>query len=73
MTRRGCLTVIRGAIAVRSIVFASEGNKKRELLEASQNDKKSVMVYMKGQNVGGSREYSRIVVRMDAIDAVAMI
>jgi len=73
MTRRGCLTVIRWAIAVRSIVFASEGNKKRELLEASQNDKKSVMVYMKGQNVGGSREYSRIVVRMDAIDAVAMI
>jgi len=58
----------------------------RELLEASQNDKKSVMVYMKGQNIGGavvkitndtielrSREYSRIVVRIDAIDAVAMI
>ena len=86
MTRRGCITLIGGAIAVRSIVFASEGDKMRELLEASQNDKKSVMVYMKGQNIGGavvkitndtielrSREYSRIVVRIDAIDAVAMI
>ena len=57
----------------------------REILEASQNDKKGVMLYVKGQSIAGavvkvgadtvelrSREYSRIVVRIDAIDAVAM-
>ena len=57
----------------------------RELLEASQNEKKGVMLYVKGQSIGGvvlkiaadhvelrSREYSRIAVRIDAIDAVAM-
>ena len=56
----------------------------RELLEACQNDKKSVTLYLKGQNIGGAvvkiaadtvelrnREYSRIVVRMDAIEAIA--
>ena len=57
----------------------------REMLEASQNEKKSVMLYLKGQSIGGAvtkvagdtvelrnREYSRIVVRIDAIDAIAM-
>ena len=54
----------------------------RELLEASQKDKKGVMLYMKGTTIGGavvkiagdevelrSREYSRIIVKMAAIDA----
>ncbi len=57
----------------------------REILEASQNDKKSVTLYLKGQSLGGlvtkltndtvelrNREFSRIVVRIDAIDAIAM-
>ena len=57
----------------------------KEILEASQTEKKGVMVYVKGQSIGGavvkisgdtvelrSREYSRIIVRIDAIDAVAM-
>jgi hypothetical protein len=57
----------------------------RELLEASLNEKKSLMLYMKGQNLGGvvtqigtdtvemrNREYGWIVVRVDAIDAAAM-
>ena len=57
----------------------------REILEASQNDKKGCTLYLKGQTIGAvvvkisgdlvelrSREYSRIMVRMDAIDAVAM-
>ena len=57
----------------------------REILEASQNEKKGVTLYIKGQSIGGgvvkvsgdtvelrSREYSRIVVRIDAIDAIAM-
>jgi hypothetical protein len=58
----------------------------RELLEVSQNEKKSVMLYLKGQNLGGAvvklaadtvelrnREYGRIVVRIDAIEAIAMV
>jgi hypothetical protein len=57
----------------------------RELLEASQNEKKGLMVYVKGQSIAGvvvkvggdtvelrSREYSRIIVKIDSIDAVAM-
>jgi hypothetical protein len=57
----------------------------KELLEASQSEKKGVMLYVKGQSIGGvvvklgadvvelrSREYSRIVVKIDAIDAAAM-
>jgi len=57
----------------------------REILEASLNEKKGVVLYVKGQSIPGavvkisselvelrSREYSRIVVRMDSIDAVAM-
>lgn len=57
----------------------------RELFEASQNDKKGLMLYVKGQSIAGvvvkvggdtlelrSREYTRIVVKIDAIDAVAM-
>jgi hypothetical protein len=62
-----------------------ETNMLRSLLEASQNEKKGVTLYLKGQAVPGivlkiegdtvelrSREYSRIVVRMEAIDAAAM-
>lgn len=53
--------------------------------EASQNEKKSVMLYLKGHTIGGlvtkltsetvelrNREYGRIMVRIDAIDAAAM-
>ena len=56
-----------------------------EILQASQKDKKGVNLYIKGQTLAGvvvniaggfvemrSREYSRIVVRIDAIDAVAL-
>ena len=55
-----------------------------ELLEASLKDRKGVVVYVKGQAVAGrvtrlsadaveltSREYTRIVLRRDAIDGVA--
>jgi len=86
MTRRTSVTVIGAALAAGSILSAKEGDAMRELLETSQNEKKSVMLYVKGQNIGGAvvkvaadtvelrnREYSRIIVRIDAIDAVAMI
>ncbi len=55
-----------------------------ELLEASLKDRKGVVVYLKGQAVPGrvtrltadaveltSREYTRIILRRDAIDGVA--
>jgi len=57
----------------------------REILETSQNEKKSVTLYVKGQSLGGlvlkltndtvelrNREFSRIVVRIDSIDAIAV-
>ena len=57
----------------------------QQILEASQNEKKGVTLYVKGHQIGGvvvklsadtvemrSREYSRIVVRVDAIDAAAL-
>jgi len=57
----------------------------RSILEASQNEKKGLMLYVKGQSIPGlavkidaesvelrSREYGRIVVRLDSLDAVAM-
>ena len=85
MTRREHITLIAGAIVAGPAVMAKETETMKELLEASQKDKKGVMLYMKGQSIGGmvvkiagdvvelrSREYSRIIVRMDAIDAVAM-
>jgi hypothetical protein len=57
----------------------------QQILEASQNEKKGVMLYVKGHQIGGvvtkvsadnvelrSREYSRIVVKMESIDAAAL-
>ena len=57
----------------------------QQVLEASLNEKKGVMVYVKGQSIPGvvtkinaesvelrSREYSKIVVKLESIDAVAM-
>jgi hypothetical protein len=85
MTRRENITLIAAALTAGATLIAKDMDTMRELLEASQKDKKGVMVYLKGQNIGGmvvkiaadvvelrSREYSRIIVRMDAIDAVAM-
>jgi hypothetical protein len=85
MTRRTSITVFAAALAANSILNGKENEPMRELLESSQNEKRGVMLYVKGQSLAGavvklsaetvelrSREYSRIVVRVDAIDAVAM-
>ncbi len=84
MTRR---TWAAGAASVvaASALLGKETNSMREILEASQNEKKSVTLYVKGQSIGGAvvklsadtveirnREFSRIVVRIDSIDAAAM-
>jgi len=85
MTRRKCFTIAAASLAAAATSFGEENNSMREILEASQNEKKSVMLYVKGQMIGGAvlkvaadivelrnREYSRIVVKIDAIDAAAM-
>ena len=85
MTRRTNLAVLAAALAADPLLVGKENDAMRELLEISQNEKKGIMVYFKGQSVGGvvtkisgevvelrSREYSRIAVRIDSIDAVAL-
>lgn len=58
----------------------------RELLELSQNEKRGLMIFIKGQTIGGlvtkvigteaieirSQMYSRAIVRIDSIDALAV-
>jgi len=57
----------------------------KSLLEASKNEKKGVTLWVKGQAIGGqvtnidgefvemrSREFSRIVVKIESIDGAAM-
>jgi len=74
-----------GSVAAGVPVLGKETSMFRSILEASQNEKRGVTLYVKGQAIPGvvlkvdgdtvemrSREYSRIVVRMDAIDAAAM-
>jgi len=84
MNRRTCLTAVAATLAASATLTGKEPENMKELLEACQNDKKSVMLYFKGQTIGGgvtkvtadtvelrSREYSRVVVKLDSIDAVA--
>jgi hypothetical protein len=85
MTRRSCVTILTAAVAAGSSLNGKENDAMKELLEASLNDKKGITLYVKGQSIGGavvkingdfvelrSREFSRIVVRMEAIDGAAM-
>ncbi len=86
MDRRTTLKTMIAAAAVAAVP-AIGGNTSmfRSILEASQNEKKGLMLYVKGQAIPGlvvkidaesvelrSREYSRIVVKIDAIDGAAM-
>ena len=84
MTRRTHLGLL-AALAAVPAARGKENDIMRELLETSQNEKKGVSVYVKGQAIPGvvvkivgdhvemrSREFSRIVVKIDSIDAVAM-
>ena len=84
MNRRTSLKVL---VAAAAAVPAIGGTTSmfRNILEASMNEKKGLMLYVKGQSIPGlvvkidaesvdlkSREYGRIVVRIDSIDAIAM-
>ena len=85
MTRRTVFTVMAAALAANTTLTGKENEGMRELFEISLNDKKGLMLYVKGQSIGGTvvkigtdtvelrnREYSRIIVRIESIDAVAM-
>ena len=84
-SRRACLAVLTGAMVAPPVLMGKDDNAMKEMLESSQNEKKSVTLYVKGQNIGGlvvkmagefvelrNREFSRILVRIDSIDAAAM-
>lgn len=85
ISRRTCLTVFAATIAADCTLTGKDTSNMREFLEASLNEKKSVMLYVKGQSIGAivvkisgdivelkNREYSRIAIRLDAIDAAMM-
>ena len=77
---------VMAAAAVADLrLNAKETDLMKELLETSQNEKKGITLYIKGQSIGGvvtkiagdmvelrNREFSRLVVRMEAIDGAAM-
>jgi hypothetical protein len=84
MNRRTSLKVL---VAAAAAVPAIGGTTSmfRNILEASMNEKKGLMLYVKGQAIPGivvkvdaemvelrSREYGRIVVKIESLDAVAM-
>jgi hypothetical protein len=85
MTRRQHLTLLTAVFATSSSAIGKDNDSMREVLETSQNEKKGIMLYCKGQTIGGvvtkvgadfvelrSREYSRIVFKIDSIDGAAM-
>ncbi|AMO22810.1 hypothetical protein GCM10027034_32850 [Ramlibacter solisilvae] len=78
------MALVSGLLAIAGLAHAAASDAFNELLEASMKDKKGVMVYVKGQAIGGrvtritaeaiemtARDYARIVIRRDAIDAIA--
>src|SRR5262245_58878575 len=87
MTRRSQLKLLGATLMVGAgaPLIGKESQSMKELFEASQNEKKGLMVWVKGQGIPGvvvkitadaiemrSREYSRIVVKIDSIDAAAL-
>lgn len=84
MNRRTSLKVLVAAAAAAPAIGGTT-SMFRNILEASMNEKKGLMLYVKGQAIPGivvkldtemvelrSREYGRIVVRLDSLDAMAM-
>ena len=82
MKKQIATAAMLGAASLATIAAPTDAF--NDLLEASLKDKKGVMLYVKGQAIGGrvtkvtaeaveltGREYTRIVVRKDAIDGVA--
>jgi hypothetical protein len=84
MNRRTSLKMIVAAAAAVPAIGGSP-SMFRSILEASQSEKKGLMLWVKGQSIPGvvvkidaesvelrSREYGRIVVKLESLDAAAM-
>jgi hypothetical protein len=85
LTRRTQIALLAAAASGTSLCPGKDTDMFKQILEDSQAQKKGVMLYIKGQTLPGlvtklnadsvemrSQQYSRIVVRLDSIDAVAM-
>jgi len=83
----GALIILSLAYAAAPLVGAEPAANQsiRELLEKSEKERKGLMFYVKGQTIGGAvtkigtdyvevknQTYSRIIIRFDSIDAVAI-
>jgi hypothetical protein len=83
----GALIILSVAYAAAPLVGAEPAANQsiRELLEKSEKERKGLMFYVKGQTIGGAvtkigtdyvevknQTYSRIIIRVDSIDAVAI-
>ncbi|HSH90400.1 MAG TPA: hypothetical protein VK996_10470 [Ramlibacter sp.] len=84
--RQTCAAAIwaAGLLAAAGAVHAAPADAFNEVLEASLKDKKGVVLYVKGQAIPGrvtkltadavemtGREFTKVVVRKDAVDGVA--
>ncbi len=86
MTRRTNITLLAATMAAAASATPKENpGMYQQILEMSMTEKKGVQLYLKGQSIAGivtkvnadsvemrSREYSKIIVRLDAIDAAAI-
>jgi len=85
MTRRTHIALLTSAAATVSPVFGKDNTVLIAILQASQNEKKGVSLYLRGQTLAGivvkiegdvvelrSREFSRILVRLESIDGAAL-
>ena len=82
----GALIILSSTYAAAPLIGAEPAANQsiRELLEKSEKERKGLMFYVKGQAIGGAvtkigpdyvevknQTYSRIIIRLDSIDAVA--
>lgn len=85
MNRRNLFPLFAAFAGAAATASAAETNPMMDLLAASAKEKKGVMIYVNGQQIGclvthlgmefvegRSQAQSRIVVRISAIDAVTM-
>lgn len=81
------IALLLSASFISSVAAQSKGTESfRELLDRSEKEKKGVTLYIRGQTISGvvvkvigaeaveirNREFSRIIIRLDSIDGVAI-
>ncbi len=88
MTRRTQIQALAAGVLTASAAPAIEGKGPmiQQMLEFSLNEKRGITIFLAGQTIGGgvvklsadavelrSKEYTRIIVRIDAIQAIALL